>query len=133
MRVIGMLLGIPEEHQRRVGQVPVQNRTDRLAYRCQFRRGQVAFGEYRRESGGQQQRVAVAQGQLERFGQPNHHRATRLRPALLEEAQVALAGLGANRQVELADPAQGAPVPTMAEHPFSISRAAAHIISSIEL
>lgn len=97
-------------HQRRVGQMSVEDRGECLPDRRQLGRCQVGFREHGRETGGQQQIVAIAQGQFERFGEADDHRAARLGSALFEETDVALTRLRANGQVELTDPAQRTPV-----------------------
>src|ERR1041385_6557615 len=50
-----------------------------------------------------QQRVALAQGHVERTGEREHQVAARLRPAVLDEAQVARRHAGARRELLLAD------------------------------
>jgi hypothetical protein len=62
----------------------------------------------RREPGRQQHLVALAQRDVERAGEREHHLAARVRAPRLHEAHVPRRDLGAQRELELADPAHAA-------------------------
>jgi hypothetical protein len=74
--------------------------------------GQAAFGVGRGVAAGQQQRVAVAEGDVEVFGQAEDHLAGRPGAAGLDEAQVPRGDVRRDGQVQLAEPAA---LPPLAE------------------
>jgi hypothetical protein len=92
--------------------VAVQDLLESLLDGPELGLGQAAFGVGGREAAGQQQRVAVAEGDVEVFGQAEDHLAGRPGPAGLDEAQVPRGDVGRDGQVQLAEPAA---LPPLAE------------------
>ena len=64
-----------------------------------------AFGIERGVTGGEQQRIALAQWDVELFGQPQHHVAAGTGASTFDEAEMALGNFGVECEVELAAPA----------------------------
>ena len=86
-------------------------RTVRRAVRTGSRRGGVEGGFVERGgvAGGEEEAVAFAEGEAEGFGEADHHFAAGAGAALFQEAEMALGGVGGDRQVQLAPVPQGAP------------------------
>jgi hypothetical protein len=63
-----------------------------------------------RVAGCEQELVALAKRQLELLAEMQHHFAARLRAARLDEAEMACRDVGLERELELAQPASGAPL-----------------------
>ena len=95
----------PVDDDGRVRLVTGQHLPHRGAYRSHPGRVERSFAERGRVTGRQQQPVAVAQRQVEPFGQLQDHVAARARPAGFDEAEVPGGHLRAYGQFELAEPA----------------------------
>jgi hypothetical protein len=104
-RVRGHQVAHPVDDDRRVRQVPGQHVVERGAHRGQRRVVPCGARVGGGEAGGEQQVVALAQRQLQRLGQPHHHRPPRRGPPALHEADVPLGRAGAHGELQLAQPA----------------------------
>jgi hypothetical protein len=90
-------------------EVAVEDALERGADRFQRRIVEACLVVGGRVPGREQQRVALAQGHLQRLGQAHDHPAARRRAVALNEADVPLRRPGAERELELAHAAPGAP------------------------
>jgi hypothetical protein len=82
--------------------VRLEHEVDGLAHGCERRIRQRPLGKDRRIARRYQQDIALAQGDLEPFGQMQHHVAARQRPAGLQKAQMLRRDIGLASEVELA-------------------------------
>ena len=106
----------PHDH-RRVREVAVEDRVQRLANRAERLVVERRLRERRGEAGGEQQLVALPQRELHRLRQPHDHAAPRAGATLFDEAHVPLGRARPHRQVELAQPAGRAPAPQLVREP----------------
>ena len=93
---------VPVIGQRRIGLMRLQHQIDRSPRR--FQRGIVerALRKRRRKPRRDQQHVAFTQGNLQSFGEPEHHFARRRRAAGFHETEVTRGYLGVSGEIELA-------------------------------
>ena len=91
--------------------VAFEDALDRGAHRLHLRRVEVGCVVRRREAGRDQERVARPQRHVEVLGQVQHHLPARPRPTGLDEAQMARRDPRIGCQVQLTEPASGAPIP----------------------
>jgi hypothetical protein len=75
-----------------------------------LRRAEVGLAVERRVAGGEKERVALAQRDLQRLGQAQHHLAAGLGAARLHEAEVPRGDVRVQGEVELAHAPRRAPV-----------------------
>jgi hypothetical protein len=85
---------VPVDRQRGVGLVAAEHQPDRLAGRGKRGIVQRPLRKERREAGRQQQEIALAQRHLQLRAKVQDHHAARLRPASLDEAQMARRDVG---------------------------------------
>ena len=106
----------PHDH-RRVRQMTVENRVQRLANRAERLVVERRLRERRGEAGSEEQLVALPQRELHRLRQAQHHAAPRSGAALFDEAHVPLGRARPQREIQLAQPAGRAPAPQLAREP----------------
>ena len=92
---------MPVDHQRRVGQVSLQDRLERGVGLGHRRVGQLVLGMGRREAAGQQHPVLLPQRDVEVVAEPQDHPARRLGPPGLDIAEVPGRDVRPVREVEL--------------------------------
>ena len=99
----------PIHDERRIRLLLRQHVVQRAVHLRELRGGERALAPCGGEAGGQQQGVLLAKGDVQHHGEPQDHLPARSRAPRLEEAHVALGGLGGAGQVELREAAAGAP------------------------
>ena len=92
-----------------VGVVGREEEPERVPRGGHVRIVERALGIRRRIARGEQEPVAIAERDIEPFGQVEHHLATRSRPPGLDEAEVTGGHGRVERELELADPSPLAP------------------------
>ncbi|HVM10620.1 MAG TPA: hypothetical protein VM345_19325 [Acidimicrobiales bacterium] len=115
---------LPVDDERRVRLHPAQDDVDRVPHRFEVGLVERPLAKGRREARGDEEGVAVAQGDVELFGQVQHELAAGLRPPGLDEAQVPRRDAGLHAEVELAHPPLGTPPPQQVADGRGVGRTA---------
>ena len=95
--------------ERRVRLARLEDARDGVSYLRHRGRVERRLAIDRGEAGGLEQRVPIAERDVERLGERQHHLAARARAAGLDEAQVAARDAGLERERELTLAARSAP------------------------
>jgi hypothetical protein len=109
---------VPVDHDPRIGFLLPENEIQRLPHRLQIfgRQPLVAIG--RHEAGRDMQCIPLLERQVERAAEQLHHLAARLRPAGFQKAQMPGGDICIDRQFDLGQPANAAP---MLQQPAELS------------